>query len=70
MQSSHAATKIDMVFDDPNLIADAGLVPVVALAERVGLAGLVTDRVRISGAVNSAGLRRVPELPWSGRMCD
>jgi hypothetical protein len=25
------------MFDDPNLIADGGLVPVVALAEQIGL---------------------------------
>jgi hypothetical protein len=55
MQSSHAATKIDIGFDELNLIADAGLVPVVALAERVGLPGLVTERVRIAGAANSGG---------------
>ena len=55
MQSSHAATKVDVAFDDPNLIADAGLVAVVALAERVGLPDLVTDRVRIVAAANSGG---------------
>src|SRR6266511_2718897 len=55
MQSSHAAAKIDIGFDDPNLIADAGLVPVMALAERVGLPGLVTDRVKITDAANSGG---------------
>ena len=43
MQSSHAAAAVDVAFDEPNLIADAGLVPVLALAERVGLAGLVGD---------------------------
>jgi hypothetical protein len=55
MQSSHAATVVDVAFDDPNLIADAGLVPVVALAEQVGLPGLVEERVTITGAANSAG---------------
>ncbi|MGH3783719.1 MAG: IS1380 family transposase, partial [Pseudonocardiaceae bacterium] len=54
-QSSHAASAVDVVFDDPNLIADAGLVPVVALAERVGLPELVTELVRITGAANGAG---------------
>jgi DDE family transposase len=53
MQSSHAA--VDVVFDDPNLIADAGLVPVVALAEQIGLPELVAEQVRITGVVNSAG---------------
>jgi hypothetical protein len=55
MQSSHAATAVDVAFDDPNLIADAGLVPVVALAEQVGLPDLITEHVTITGAANSAG---------------
>ncbi len=40
----------------PNLIADAGLVPVVALAERVGLPGLVAEHVVITEACNGAGV--------------
>lgn len=55
MQSSHAATAIDVAFDEANLVADVGLVPVVALAEEVGLPALVTDRVKIVGAANSGG---------------
>jgi hypothetical protein len=55
MQSSHAAGAVDIAFDDPNLIADAGLVPVLALAERLDVAGLVGDRVKIVGAANSGG---------------
>jgi DDE family transposase len=55
MQSSHAVTAVSVVFDDPRLIADAGLVPVVALAEQVALPGLVTEHVAIVGAGNSAG---------------
>jgi hypothetical protein len=46
---------VDVVFDDPNLIADAGLVPVVALAEQIRLPELVTEHVTITGAANSAG---------------
>ena len=46
---------IDVEFDDPNLLADAGLVPVVALAEQVDLSELVGDRLRIVDASNSAG---------------
>jgi hypothetical protein len=57
MQSSHAATAVDIVFADRNLIGDGGLVPVVALAGRIGVAGLVTDRVRIAGADTAAGRR-------------
>jgi Transposase DDE domain group 1 len=55
MQSSHAAGAVDVVFDDPNLVADAGLVPVVALAEQIGLPDLVAEHVAIHGAANSAG---------------
>jgi hypothetical protein len=55
MRSCHAASAVDIAFDDPNLIADGGLVPVVALAEQVGLPGLVADLVTITGAANSAG---------------
>ena len=53
MQSSHAAMAVDVAFDDPNLIADAGLVPVLALAEQIGLAELVLERLAIEGAANS-----------------
>jgi Transposase DDE domain group 1 len=55
MQLSHAATGVDVAFDDPNLVADAGLVPVIALAERIGLPGLVAEHVTITDAANSAG---------------
>lgn len=55
MQSSHAAAAVDAVFDDPNLIADAGLIPVLALAERVGLPDLVGELVTITDADNGAG---------------
>jgi hypothetical protein len=33
----HAASAVDVAFDEANLIADAGLVPVIALAEQIGL---------------------------------
>lgn len=55
MQSLYAATAVDAVFDEANLIADAGLVPLVALAEQVGLPDLVAEHVAIAGADNSAG---------------
>jgi len=36
-------------FDDPNLVSTAGLVPVMALAQRAGLAGLVDEHVSVPG---------------------
>lgn len=38
MRLLHGLAKIHATFDDPNLVARAGLVPVMALAQRVGLA--------------------------------
>ena len=55
MQSLYAAKMVDVAFDDPNLISDAGLVPLVALAEQVGLPELVADHLAIVDADNSAG---------------
>ncbi len=37
-------------FDDPNLIACAGLVPVMALAQKAGLPDLVADHVAVPGS--------------------
>jgi hypothetical protein len=42
----HGLAKIHASFDDPNLVSRAGLVPVMALAQRAGLGGLVAEHVR------------------------
>jgi hypothetical protein len=44
----HSLAKIHATFDDPNLVSRAGLVPVMALAQRAGLADLAGDHVRIA----------------------
>jgi hypothetical protein len=46
---SHGLSKARASFDDPNLMSDAGLVPVMALAERAGLSDLVVQHVRPGG---------------------
>jgi hypothetical protein len=55
VRSSHSAARVGAAFDDPNLVADAGLVPLVRLAERAGLPGLVSDTVKITDAGNAGG---------------
>jgi hypothetical protein len=45
---SHDPLKTHASFDDPNLVSRAGLVPVMALAERCGLAALARQHVRIA----------------------
>jgi hypothetical protein len=44
----HDLAKIHATFDDPNLVSRAGLVPVMALAQRAGLAALVDEHVRLA----------------------
>jgi hypothetical protein len=44
----HELAKIHARFDDPNLVSHAGLVPVMALAQRAGLGGLAAEHVRIA----------------------
>jgi hypothetical protein len=42
----HGLARTQASFDDPNLVSHAGLVPVMALAERAGLPELVAEHVR------------------------
>jgi DDE family transposase len=44
----HDLAKTHATFDDPHLVSQAGLVPVMALAQRAGLAGLAGEHVRIA----------------------
>jgi hypothetical protein len=55
MQVSHAAPAVSAVFDDPNLVSCAGLVPVLGLAEECGLRRLIGQRLtlRERGGVNA-----------------
>ena len=48
MRLLHELAKIHATFDDPHLVSQAGLVPVLALAERAGLGRLTAEHVRIS----------------------
>ena len=49
MRLSHARTAVSVRFDDPNLVSCAGLVPVMALAARCGLAGLLVETLTPAG---------------------
>jgi hypothetical protein len=50
------------MFDDPNLVSRAGLVPVMALAQRAGLGGLVAEHVRIGRACGVNAQVKVPGI--------
>src|SRR4051812_47852409 len=47
VQLSHTSGATSAVFDDPNLVSSAGLVPVVALAEAAGLGALAQERLSV-----------------------
>ncbi|EUA02523.1 putative tnpC protein [Mycobacterium kansasii 732] len=58
MQLLHAAAKTHASFDDPNLVSHAGLVPVMRLAQLVGLEELVAQHVRLNAEVGAnAGVK-------------
>jgi hypothetical protein len=62
---SHALARTRTSFDDPNLVSLAGLVPVMALAERAGLPDLVAGHVRPGGDCGVNAHLKVPCL-WPG----
>jgi Transposase DDE domain group 1 len=58
----HGLAKICATFDDPNIVSRAGLVPVMALAQRAGLGGLVAEHVRIDRGCGVNAHLKVPCL--------
>ncbi len=56
---SHASPTRSAVFDDPNLVSFAGLVPVVALAGRAGLEHLADQHLSVSGGAGVAAGAKV-----------
>src|SRR5712691_1617889 len=58
----HSLAKTHASFDDPNLVSHAGLVPVMALAQRAGLADLVAEHVRPGGECGVNAHLKVPCL--------
>jgi hypothetical protein len=58
----HELAKISATFDDPHLVSHAGLVPVMALAQRSGLGGLVAEHVRIARPCGVNAHLKVPCL--------
>jgi hypothetical protein len=46
--------RIEATFDDPNLVANAGLLLSATLVDRLGLEGLIDDTVKLSGRIGGA----------------
>ena len=54
MSVSQNIDRIEVVFDEPGLVANAGLVAVATLAVRLGLERLIDSTVRLTGRVGGA----------------
>ena len=57
MQLCHTPAALSAAFDEPNLIACAGLVPAVALADRIGLRDLADEWLTVPGSRGTAGAK-------------
>ena len=62
MRLLHSLAKTHASFDDPNLVSHAGLVPVMALAQRAGLGELVAEHVTPGGECGVNAHLKVPCL--------
>jgi hypothetical protein len=51
---SHAVDRVEVTFDDPSLVADAGLIVVGTLMVRLGLESLTNSTLRLVGRVGGA----------------
>jgi hypothetical protein len=56
----HSLARTHASFDDPNLVSHSGLVPVMALAQRAGLADLVAEHVRPGGECGVNACLKIP----------
>ena len=68
MKLSHTPAAMFAVFDDPNLVSSAGLVPVLALADAAGLQALADEHLSVptdKGA--NAGLKVASLVGAGGR---
>ena len=64
VQVSHRFCVDSAVFDDGNLVSCAGLVPVMALAERTGLSDLLAQMVHIAAPrIKSGSANPAPNWP-------
>ena len=51
---SHGLDRVHVIFDEPNLVANAGLLLVATLTGRLGLEGLIDSTVWLVGRVGGA----------------
>ena len=57
MRASHNLSSVSVSCDEPNLVSGAGLLPAAVLAQKIGLAGLVEQRVRLARHGTNGGTK-------------
>ena len=57
MRASHELSRVSVSFTEKNLVPNAGLLPAGALAQRIGLAELVEERVRLPAHGANSGTK-------------
>ena len=62
MQLSHSRPVASAIFDDPNLVSCAGLVPMVALAQQCDLAAVADERLTVPTDKGSNAGRKITSL--------
>jgi hypothetical protein len=68
MQFKHAPAAVSAVFDDPNLVSSAGLVPMLRLARSAGLDELAHGRLCVpTGKGRERGLEGDGAGRWDAR---
>jgi hypothetical protein len=61
----HASSRVDVSFDEPNLVSAAGLVPVLRMAAAAGLFRLAAGGLRVPGSCGANPAGRSPRS-WPG----
>ncbi len=62
MRLLHDPARTHASFDDPNLVSRAGLIPVMALAQRCGLAELASEHLSVGGRCGVNAQLKIPCL--------
>jgi hypothetical protein len=62
MRASHDLARVDVRFDEPNLVPSAGLLPAAALAQRLGVERLVDDRLTLAAHGHHSGAKALTVL--------
>ena len=66
MKLSHTLPPVSAVFDDPDFVSSAGLIPVVRLAQDAGLPAVADEYLSVTGAKGAHGGDEVMSLVAGG----